>query len=261
VVLRVVTYLLIALLMVPLGAIVATSFTTLSYVTFPPQGFTLRWYGEALGKQEFLRSFVLSLEIALVTAVLATALGAPVAVALVRYRFPGRDLVNAFFLSPLILPTVVIGIALLQFYNQIRIGATAASLVLGHVIVTTPYAIRLIAASLTGLDPSIERAARNLGAPPLRAFRLATLPLIRPGLMAGAMFAFITSFDNVTISIFLATPRMVTLPVRIYNLWDQPMYPWLIAICALIILWTVLVIAVVERLVSVRGLFGAEGAR
>lgn len=259
--LRVVTYALIALLMVPLAAIVATSFTTLSYVTFPPQGFTLRWYGEALGKQEFLGSFVLSLEIALVTALLATVLGAPVAVALVRYRFPGRDLVNAFFMSPLILPTVVIGIALLQFYNQIRIGSTAASLVLGHVIVTTPYAIRLIAASLTGLDPSIERAARNLGAPPLRAFRLATLPLIRPGLLAGAVFAFITSFDNVTISIFLATPRMVTLPVRIYNLWDQPMYPWLIAICALIILWTVIVIAVVERLVSVRGLFGAEGAR
>jgi putative spermidine/putrescine transport system permease protein len=261
VVLRVVTYALIALLLVPLGAIVATSFTTLSYVTFPPQGFTLRWYGEALGKQEFLDSFVLSLGIALVTAVLATALGAPVAVALVRYRFPGRDLVNAFFMSPLILPTVVIGIALLQFYNQVRIGSTAGSLVLGHVIVTTPYAIRLIASSLTGLDPAIERAARNPGAPPLRAFRLATLPLIRPGLMAGAVFAFITSFDNVTISIFLATPRMVTLPVRIYNLWDQPMYPWLIAICALIILWTVILIAIVERAVSVRGLFGAADTR
>jgi putative spermidine/putrescine transport system permease protein len=259
--LRVVTYVLVALLMVPLAAIVATSFTTLSYVTFPPQGFTLRWYGEALHKQEFLDSFVLSLGIALVTAVLATALGAPVAVALVRYRFPGRDLVNALFMSPLILPTVVIGIALLQFYNQLRIGSTAASLVLGHVIVTTPYAIRLIAASLTCLDPSIERAAQNLGAPPLRAFRLATLPLIRPGLMAGAVFAFITSFDNVTISIFLATPRMVTLPVRIYNLWDQPLVPWLIAICALIILWTVILIALVERAVSVRGLFGAAGAR
>ena len=251
-VLRVVTYALIVLLLVPLAAIVATSFTTLSYVTFPPQGFTLRWYGEALHKQEFLDSFVLSLGIALVTAVLATVLGAPVAVALVRYRFAGRDLV---------LPTVVIGIALLQFYNRIRIGSTSASLVLGHVIVTTPYAIRLIASSLTGLDPAIERAARNLGAPPLRAFRLATLPLIRPGLMAGAVFAFITSFDNVTISIFLATPRMVTLPVRIYNLWDQPLYPWLIAICSLIILWTVILIAIVERAVSVRGLFGAAGAR
>jgi putative spermidine/putrescine transport system permease protein len=256
VILRTLTYAVLAVLLLPLGAIVATSFTELSYVTFPPQGFTLRWYGVALARQEFLDSFLLSLGVGLVTAALATILGAPVAVGLVRHRFPGRDGVNAFFMSPLILPTVVIGIALLQFYSQIRLAATPASLVLGHVIVTTPYAIRLIAASLTGLDPSIERAARNLGAPPIRAFRLTTLPLIRPGLMAGAIFAFITSFDNVTISIFLATPRMVTLPVRIYNLWDQPLQPWLMAICALVILWTVLLILVVERVVSIRGLYG-----
>ncbi len=257
--LRAVTYAMVALLLLPLAVIVATSFTTLGYVSFPPEGFTLRWYAEALRRQEFLDSFVLSLGVASVTAGLATLLGTPVAVATVRYRFPGRDLVTAFFMSPLVLPTVVIGIALLQFYNRIGLGATAASLVIGHVIITTPYAIRLVAASLTGLDPSIERAARNLGAAPLRAFLAVTLPLIAPGIAAGAIFAFVTSFDNVTISVFLATPRMVTLPVRIYNLWDQPISPWLVAICSLVIVWTVLLIAVVERVVSVRGLFGGEG--
>ena len=259
--LRAFTYAIIGALMLPMAVILATSFTTLSYVSFPPEGFTLRWYAEALRKREFLDSFYLSLGVAAVTASLATLLGAPVAVGLVRHRFPGRDLVNAFFMSPLVLPTVVIGIALLQFYNNIRLGATVASLILGHVIVTAPYAIRLIGASLTGLDPAIERAARNLGAAPLRAFCLVTLPLILPGLMAGAIFAFITSFDNVTISVFLATPRMVTLPVRIYNLWDQPIQPWLIAICSLVIAWTVLVITVIERLVSVRRLFGGSEAR
>lgn len=259
--LRVITYGMIVVLLLPLALILVTSFTTLGYVSFPPQGFTLRWYGEALHKKEFLDSFYLSLWVAALTAVVATALGTPVAVGLVRYRFPGRGLVNAFFMSPLILPTVVIGIALLQFYNRIRLGATVVSLILGHVIVTTPYAIRLVAGSLTGLDPSIERAARNLGAAPVRAFCLVTLPLIVPGLMAGAIFAFITSFDNVTISIFLATPRMVTLPVRIYNLWDQPISPWLIAICSMVIGWTVLLIAAVERVVSVRGLFGGDAVR
>jgi putative spermidine/putrescine transport system permease protein len=162
-------------------------------------------------------------------------------------------------MSPLILPTIVIGIGLLQFYNRIGIGSTVASLILGHVIVTTPYAIRLVAASLTGLDESVERAARNLGAPPLVAFVRVTLPRILPGLVAGAVFAFITSFDNITLSIFLTTPRLVTLPVRIYNLWDQPIYPWLTAICSLIVLWTVLLIAVIERVVSVRDLFSAGG--
>lgn len=254
--LRAFAYLVVAALLLPLVVIVMTSFTTLGYVSFPPEGFTLRWYAEALRKREFLDSFSLSLAVAAGTAALATLLGTPVAVATARYRFPGRDLVNAFFMSPLVLPTVVIGIALLQFYNRIGIGATAASLVLGHVIITTPYAIRLVAASLTGLDPSIERAARNLGAAPLRAFLRVTLPLIAPGIAAGAIFAFVTSFDNVTVSVFLATPRMVTLPVRIYNLWDQPIYPWLVAICSLVIAWTVLLIAVVERVVSVRGLFG-----
>lgn len=254
--LRAVTYALVALLLLPLVVIVMTSFTTLGYVSFPPQGFTWKWYGEALGRREFLESFWLSLVVAGVTAAVATLLGTPVAVATVRYRFPGRDLVTAFFMSPLVLPTVVIGIALLQFYNRIGLGTSPASLILGHVIITTPYAIRLVSASLTGLDPSVERAARNLGAAPLRAFRLVTLPLIAPGMAAGAIFAFVTSFDNVTISIFLATPRMVTLPVRIYNLWDQPIAPWLVAICSLVIVWTLLLIALVERVVSVRGLFG-----
>jgi putative spermidine/putrescine transport system permease protein len=256
VLLRAFTYGMVALLLLPLVVIVMTSFTTLGYVSFPPQGFTLKWYGEALRKTEFLDSFSLSLTVAVITAGLATILGTPVAVAVVRYRFPGRELVNAFFMSPLVLPTVVIGIALLQFYNRIGLGATPASLILGHVIITTPYAIRLVAASLTGLDPAIERAARNLGAAPLLAFAKITLPLIAPGIAAGAIFAFVTSFDNVTISVFLATPRMVTLPVRIYNLWDQPIYPWLVAICSLVIVWTVLLIALIERVVSVRGLFG-----
>jgi putative spermidine/putrescine transport system permease protein len=261
VLLRVYTYAAVAALLLPLVVIVLTSFTTLGYVSFPPQGFTLRWYGEALRKREFLESFYLSLGIAAVTAVLAVVLGTPVAIAIARHRFIGRALVNAFFMSPLILPTVVIGIALLQFYNRIGMGATAGSLILGHVIITTPYAIRLVMASLTGLDPSVERAARSLGASPLRAFLAVTLPLIVPGIMAGGLFAFITSFDNVTLSVFLATPRMVTLPVRIYNLWDQPIYPWLVAICSMVILWTVLLIAVVERVVSVRGLFGGGATR
>jgi putative spermidine/putrescine transport system permease protein len=260
-VLRAFAYGMTAVLLLPIVVILITSFTTLGYVSFPPEGFTLRWYGEALRKREFLDSFTLSLGLAALTAAVATVLGTPVAVALVRYRFPGRGWVNAFFMSPLILPTVVIGIALLQFYSRMRLGTTGVTLLLGHVIVTTPYTIRLIAASLTGLDPSIERAARNLGAAPLRAFRLVTLPLILPGLAAGALFAFITSFDNVTISIFLATPRMVTLPVRIYNLWDQPISPWLIAICSMVIGWTVLLIALVERVVSVRRLFGGGTAR
>ena len=249
--LRLFSYAMVSFLLFPMAVLVLTSFTTASYVSFPPQGFTLKWYVEALHRREFLDSLRLSLLVATVTAVIATIMGTMVALGIVRYRFVGRELLNAFFMSPLILPTVVIGIALLQFYNQIGMASGLASLIIGHVIVTVPYAIRLVASSLTGLDRNIELAAQTLGAAPIRAFLTVTIPLIIPGMIAGSVFAFITSFDNVTISIFLATPRMVTLPVRIYNFWDQPIVPWLLAICSLGILWTVVMIWVIERTISV----------
>jgi putative spermidine/putrescine transport system permease protein len=257
-VLRAYTYGVLGVLLLPLVLILATSFTTASYVSFPPVGFSLRGYAEALRKWEYFESFFLSLWVGVVTAAVATVLGALVALGIVRYRFPGRDAVNAFFMSPLILPTIVIGIALLQFYNRFGLAATPVSLMIGHVIITTPYAIRLVASSLTGMDRSIELAARNLGAAPIRAFLKVTLPLIRPGIVAGGIFAFITSFDNITLSVFLATPRMVPLPVRIYTVLDQPIEPWLIALCSLVILWTGLLILVIERIVGLRGLYGAE---
>jgi putative spermidine/putrescine transport system permease protein len=253
--LRGVTYVVVALLLLPMAIVLVTSFTAASYVSFPPQGFTVRWYAVALAKQEFVDSFVYSLIIAAITAVIATALGGLVAIALVRFRFAGRDALDAFFMSPLVLPTIVIGIGMLQFFSQLGFHATGVMLIAGHVVITTPYAIRLIGASLAGIDPTLERAARNLGAAPLRAFAAVTLPLIRPGVAAGAIFAFITSFDNVTVSIFLATPRQITLPVRIFNLWDQPLEPWLIAISALVILFTVALIALIERTIGLTGLY------
>ena len=256
--LRLFSYLMVGFLLLPMVILVFASFTSASYVSFPPLGFTLKWYGEALRRREFLDSLKLSLIVAIGTSAIAMVLGTMVAVGIVRYRFAGRELINAFFMSPLIIPTVVIGIALLQFYNQVGLATGVTTLIIGHVIVTMPYAIRLVASSLTGLDRNIELAARTLGAAPIRAFLKVTLPLIVPGVVAGSVFAFITSFDNVTISIFLATPRMVTLPVRIYNFWDQPIVPWLLAICSLIIAWTVVVIWVIERTISVQGIFGLQ---
>jgi ABC-type spermidine/putrescine transport system permease subunit II len=150
-------------------------------------------------------------------------------------------------MSPLILPTIITGIAMLQYFNRLGFGTTYWGLVLGHVVITTPYVIRLVGASLSAIDPRIELAARNLGAPPLTAFLRTTGRIALPGLAAGAAFAFITSFDNVTISVFLTTPRLVTLPVRIYNLLDQPIYPWLVAICSMIIAITTVLIIVIER--------------
>jgi putative spermidine/putrescine transport system permease protein len=113
----------------------------------------------------------------------------------------------------------------------------------------------MVTASLIGVDPSIERAARNLGAPPVIAFIRVVMPLIGPGLAAAAIFTFITSFDNVTISVFLSNPQNVALPVRIFNLWDAPIEPWLIAICAIVIALTAAIIAIFEKVVGIGGTF------
>jgi putative spermidine/putrescine transport system permease protein len=251
--LRIFTYAVVAILIAPMLVIIATSFTTASYLSFPPIGFTFKWYELALRKTEFLNSFYYSLYVAFAAAAVATLLGGFIAIALTRFRVPGRAFIDAFFMSPLVLPTIVIGLALLQYLSQMRTPITTEILVLGHVVVTTPYVIRLVTASLTGVDLTYERAARNLGAHPIRAFWEVTFPLIIPGVAGGTAFAFITSFDNVTISVFLATPSRITLPVRIFNLWDQPIEPWLIAICAMVIVFTMILIALIERTIGVRG--------
>jgi putative spermidine/putrescine transport system permease protein len=255
-VLRIFTYAVIVVLIAPMLVIVATSFTTASYLSFPPVGLTLRWYELALHKTEFLNSFSYSLFIALAAAAISTFIGSMAGIALTRFSMPGRGLIDALFMSPLVLPTLVIGIALLQYLNRIHAPMSSGVLVLGHVVITTPYVIRLVTASLFGIDLTLERAARNLGGSPFRSFWEVTMPLMIPGVAGGAAFAFITSFDNVTISIFLATPSSVTLPVRIFNLWDQPIEPWLIAICTMVIVFTMALIAVIERTIGVAGILG-----
>lgn len=260
-ILRIFTYGVMAFLLVPLFATVATSFTELSYVAFPPKGFTLKWYWDALGRSEFGDSLLLSTGIAVITALFATLLGLSIAVAIVRHRFPGRDALNAFFLSPLVLPALVIGLALLQYFARTGVGTTYAGVVIGHIVITTPYATRLIMASLTGVDHAIEWAAQTLGASRLGAFLRVTLPVIRNGMVSGAVFTFIMSFENVTVSAFLSTPSMTTFPVRIFLYWDQVVQPWLIAMASMVILGTFVVLAVFDRLVSVRGLYGVGDRR
>jgi putative spermidine/putrescine transport system permease protein len=254
-ILRVVTYAIIGVVLLPLAVILVTSFTADNYVSFPPASYSLRPYYVAFTKRVYFESFFLSLWIAGVTALISTALGTVVALGLVRYRFPGRDIVEGLFMSPLILPSVVVGIALLLYYSRLGLAASPVSLIFGHVIVTIPYAIRLVGTSLTGFDRTLELAARNLGASSRIVFLKVTLPLIRPGIVAGAIFAFGVSFDNVTISVFLATPSMVTLPVRIFSALDQPLEPWLVALCSLVMTWSALIILIIQRVVGVQGLF------
>ena len=242
----------------PVAIIVLESLTSVDYVSFPPVGFSLKWYLEIPRRSEFVASLVTSFAVAAGASVLSTALGALAALALVRYRFRGRTALQGFFLSPLSVPGIVLGIALLQFYATYGIPRTGLSLTAAHLVITTPYTIRLVSVSLAGFDRNLELAARSLGANAVTTFRLVTLPLIRPGILAGAVFAFVVSFDDLAVALFLSSPGAMTLPVRVFTYIEQNYDPLITAVSSLLVLVAVAVVLVVERTVGMGRLFGVR---
>lgn len=256
--LRAFNYLVYAFLMLPIVVILLSSLTRTEYVVFPPQGLTFRWYEEILKHDEFIQSFWLSLRVALVVSALSTILGTLAAMALVRYRFYGRDMLQVLFLSPLMLPSVVIGVALLQYFTRLGLASTPLALILGHVIITSPYVVRLVMAGLAGFDRSLELAAMNLGASPRQAFFKITLPVVKSGVIAGGAFAFILSFDDLTVALFISGANMVTLPIRIYTYLDYAYDPIITAVSTVLILITAGLMIVIERALGVGRFFGEK---
>jgi putative spermidine/putrescine transport system permease protein len=248
-----------AFLLAPILVVVVVSFGDAAFLQFPPRRLSLRWYTNLGEYPDFVESFWLSLLLAAATAAAASAIGTPAAFALARHRFRGRALLSALVMSPLVLPGLITGIALLQFFSLFRTEPSFGRLLIGHVVVTVPYVVRSVGAVLVGFDRSLEEAARGLGANAWTATRLITLPLIKPGLLAGAVFAFILSFDNVVVSIFLTTPRLVPLPIQIYNYVESSARPIIASISTLQIAVIVLLLAAAERVVGFsRYVGGAE---
>jgi putative spermidine/putrescine transport system permease protein len=237
-------------LLAPILVVIVVSFGDAAYLQFPPRGLSLRWYRDLGEYPDFVRSFWVSLGLAAATTAVSGVVGTLGAFALVRHRFPGRDLLSALVMAPIALPGLITGIALLQFFSLLRTEPSFWRLLLGHVVVTLPYVVRSVAAVLAGLDRSLEEAARGLGAGAWTATRLVTLPLIKSGLIAGAVFTFILSFDNVVVSIFLTTPRLVPLPIQIYNYVESSARPIIASISTVQIAVIVLMLLAAERLVG-----------
>jgi putative spermidine/putrescine transport system permease protein len=204
-------------LLLPIAIIAVFALNPTPYIAFPPVGVSLRWFVKFFSSPDFMNSLWLSLRVAAVVVVLATVIGALAALAIARGNLPGARLLTAAFLSPLMLPAILTGLALFQVFMLADIGRPLWGLVVGHTLVAVPYVLRTTLAVLHDFDRRIEEAAAVLGAPPARVFREVTLPLIRPGVMAGGIFAFIVSFDQFPISLFLVVPNGETLPVVLFN--------------------------------------------
>jgi putative spermidine/putrescine transport system permease protein len=244
---RALAYVLLAL---PAVIVVVSSLSRTTYLTFPPQGLTLAWYWRAFESEAFMGSLALSTRLAVAATVLALAIGTPAAYAVDRYRFRGRELLQSFLISPLIVPLVVLAIGLLQLLTWLGLGQPFLRLLIGHVVITLPYVVRTMTASLALFDRSLEEAAMSLRATPWQVVRRVTLPVLLPGLLSSAVFCFVTSFGNITVSVFLARGGQVTLPVQIFTYVEHSYDPVLAAVSTLVIAVTIAVIVVVERTVG-----------
>ncbi len=233
---RAVVALVYAFMLCPLFFVIWLSFFQDAILTFPPSGYTWKWYVNAWENQAFLNGLIISLQVAAVSAIVSVTLGVTAALGLVRYRFRGAGIVNTLLLSPLLIPGIIIGVATYLFYIRAEnmldmdIVGTYGGLLLAHICLTIPWTVRLVSASLVGVDPSIEEAARNLGASAPKALLLVTLPMLRPAIVAAALFSFIISFENLELSLSLVGPGSTTLPIAIMQYLEFNLDPTLAAV-------------------------------
>lgn len=243
---------ILLVLVAPSLIVVPMSLSTSRYLQFPPPNFSTQWYAAYLGSREWMRATSDSLQVGAATALLSTVLGTCAALGLRRLR-AWRALVQAVMIAPMIVPTVVLAIATYFFFVQAnKIGlplvGSRFGIVLAHTVLAMPYVFITVSASLKGIDATLERAAAGLGAPPARVFWRVTLPLIRPGMLSGSLFAFITSFDELIVALFLSGATVRTLPVKMWEGVRFEVDPTLSAVSTLLVIVSVTALVAAELL-------------
>ncbi len=237
----------VIVMLAPIVVVCLVAFTPEGYLSLPTNGFSLRWFRTIANYPEFVHAFWVSLGLGALSSFVALLFAVPAALAVARYRFRGRDALAALFLSPLMIPHVVLGIAFLRFFTLIGMSGSFPALIVAHVIVVFPFALRLTLAAATGMDRSVEMAAISLGAGGWTLFRRVTLPLILPGVVSGWALAFIQSFDDLTMTVFLAAPGIETLPVRMFLYIQDNIDPLVTSVSASVIAITMTALILLDR--------------
>lgn len=235
-------------LIVPVLTIVPLSFNASSFLSYPLSGFSLRWYRTFFHSQEWLGALGNSLLIAPLATLLATVLGVLAATGLVRGEFRGKGVIMAIIISPMVAPVVIIAVGMFFFFARLSLLNSYLGLVLAHALLGVPFVVITVVAVLKSYDTSLSRAAASLGASPLRVFRKVTLPLIAPGVFSGALFAFAASFDEVVVTLFLASPSQRTLPIQMFAGIRENLDPTIAAAASLMIAASLALLIVMEIL-------------
>lgn len=242
-------------MLAPLAVVVGAAFNSNRFLSFPPQGFSFNWFVEAVADETYINPFIFSIQVALATALIAGILGTVFALGIARHKLPGSSTLQSIAMAPLTLPSIIFAIALLQTVSQL-IGSSAPwVLILAHIIVTVPYVIRTVLGVISRSDTFTEEAARVMGAGWVNRYRHVLLPMCRPGIVAGAFLAFIVSFDDAVLALFLRTPQFETLPLAIYGQLEFSASPTVAAVSTLSMALTAISILAVEKIVGLGKVF------
>lgn len=234
-------------LLAPLIVVVPLSFSGDNYMVFPPSSWSFRWYLRIVEETRILSAFWVSLSLAGATTFFCLLVGLPAAYALVRLKPPFVTLLSSIYTAPLLLPSIVLALAILIVFAYFGLLGTFQGLMIGHVVVTLPYAVRILATSIDGLPLGCEEAAATLGASPFTVFRRVTLPLMFPGIAATAALCFLVSFDEVVLSLFLVGPRVTTLPVEMFHYVETRSDPLVAALSVILLIVTFAIVLIVDR--------------
>jgi putative spermidine/putrescine transport system permease protein len=246
--LRIFVGLVLLFLIAPILAIMPLSFNSETFFSYPMPGYSLRWYEEFFTSDRWQSALRLSLLLAFLTTILATTLGTLAALGLSRANFPYRATVMAILISPMIVPVIIAALGMFFFYSKIGLTGTVLGLVLAHTALATPFVVITVTATLSSFDRTLMRAGASLGAPPTTVFFRVVMPLILPGMISGALFAFVTSFDEVIAVIFIAGPEQRTLPRQMFSGIRELISPTITAAASVLIVISTLMLFTVELL-------------
>lgn len=233
------TILVYVFMFAPIVVVLVLSFNPEQFGCFPMKGFSLRWFVKLAQNQTILIAFKNSLILGSVTALVSTTVGILAAMAFVRFNFPGKNTLNTLLLAPIMIPEVILGVALLLFIRWLQQPKTFALLVIGHVVLTLPYVLLIVQARLGGIKREYEEAAQSLGANAFQTFKEVTLPLLTPAILAGMLFSFTISFDDITATLFWATAQNQTVPVKIFGMLRNSISPEINALGTVMIILTI----------------------
>jgi len=234
----------IVFLVAPMLLVLTISFSSAQFLTFPPPGWSLQWYRNVFNAPEWSDTLFNTIEVVIPTGVLATVIGTAAAVGLVRGNFPGRAAITGVLMAPLVVPIIVVGAAVYELFGRLSLNGTWVGFVLAHTMITVPYVVSIVSASLSTVNDQYEKAALTLGAPPWTVFRRILFPLIAPAILSGMLFAMVVSFDELIVSLFISTPTFKLITVQMWSDVMGDVNPTIAAVGSLLFVFSLLVLGI-----------------